>query len=168
MSSSLMPCAMMDICSCLRSPALNAFSWRIRYSTLGRQVRRVRDLGDAVEAMADGAGALRHLFAGGGVGGEGGGRPKTAAMSAADAASDFIDSVPRERSGRGFHRGPRQITGCTKCDRPRRRSRRRPGASRRAVARCRPGGRYIRRRRSASRRRTLPVRPRRCRHRSAA
>src|SRR5688572_5437474 len=31
--SSLKLWAMIDICSCLRSPALNAFSWRSRYST---------------------------------------------------------------------------------------------------------------------------------------
>src|SRR5687767_11107080 len=83
---------MIDICSCLRSPVLNAFSWRSRYSTFS-----------AAKCGASGFLAMpsrpwqtaqvpcaTFLPAAGSVA-KAGAAQKTAAMNAADAASDFID-----------------------------------------------------------------------------
>src|SRR5687767_11541355 len=97
-----MPWAIMDICSCLRSPALNALSWRSRYSTfsaakcgasgfLAMPSRPWQTAQVPCATFLPAAGSAAKAVA----------APKTAAMSAADAASDFIEFTPRERTGRG-------------------------------------------------------------------
>src|SRR5688572_27160581 len=99
MSSSLMPCAMIDICSCLRSPALNAFSWRIRYSTFSAakcgasgslampsRPWQTAQVPCATFLPAAGSAAKLTLAA------------QAAAMSAAAATECFIDALQRKRA----------------------------------------------------------------------
>ena len=144
---------MIDICSCWRSPLLNAFSWRVEVDRRSRRrgCGASGTLAIPSRPWQTRAGGLRPLAGARRSRGDGSGRRR--------AARRPRTGGQRPTSSRQAPRARRPLADRRRCGRPRRRSRRRPAASRRAAARCRPGGRDIRRSPSASPRRTPPVSP---------